>query len=151
MSRTSLIARCICGLVLGVLFTCFAGTAYAAKDVFIRSKPHVNVGTVEGAETSIWLHANVHIDPTDGTATGPIQIHLETGEHLIYHAVSARFVVEQGATRVLLTLRVAAATPQSEDRFDLVIIRPDPTISDCLIYDFVGPNVHVQAPGTISL
>ena len=150
MSRTSLIARCTCGLVLGVLFTCFAGTAYAAKDVFIRSKPHVNVGTVEGAETSIWLHANVHIDPTDGTATGPIQIHLETGKHLIYHAVSARFVVEQGATRVLLTLR-AAATPQSEDRFDLVIIRPDPTISDCLIYDFVGPNVHVQAPGTISL
>jgi hypothetical protein len=61
-------------VVVGVMLTCAAGTAQAAKDVFIRSKPHVNVGTVDGVPTEIGLHANVHIDTDTGDASGPLQL-----------------------------------------------------------------------------
>jgi hypothetical protein len=33
---------------------------------------------------------------------------------------------------------------------DLAVVRPSATVADCLIYDFVGPNVHLEAPGNLT-
>jgi hypothetical protein len=32
---------------------------------------------------------------------------------------------------------------------NVVFIRPDPVLADCLINDLVGPDVRVDVPGTI--
>ena len=147
MFQSTSVARGTCWVTFGVLLSCSAATVYAAKDVFIRSKPHVNVGTVDGVEMLVWLHANVGIDETDGSASGVIQLRLETGEHLIYQAVAADGL-DDGSFRLLV--RPLRGGGQS-DELDLVFIRPDTAIGDCLIYDFVGPNVTVDAPGTIAV
>lgn len=147
MFQSTSLPRGTCWVTFAALLTCSAATVYAAKDVFIRSKPHVNVGTVGGVEMSIWLQANVGIDETGGSASGVIQLRLETGEHLIYQAVAADRL-DDGSYRLMVRPLGADGEP---DELDLVFIRPDTSIGDCLIYDFVGPNVTVDAPGTITV
>ena len=147
MFQPTSLARRACLVTLGVLLFGSVATVYAAKDVFIRSKPHVNVGTVGGVEMPVWLHANVGIDATDGSASGVIQLRLESGEHLVYQALAAEL---PGDGSVRLTVRRLPGSGQS-DELDLVLIRSDTAIGDCLIYDFVGPNVTVDAPGTITV
>ena len=147
MFQPTSLARRACWVTLGVLLLGSAATVYAAKDVFIRSKPHVNVGIVGGVEMPIWLHANVGIDATDGSASGVIHLRLETGEHLVYQALAADL---PGDGSVRLTVRRLRGDGQS-DELDVVLIRPDTAIADCLIYDIVGPNVTVDVPGTITV
>ena len=147
MFQSTSLARGTCWVTFGVLLTYSATTVYAGKEVFIRSKPHVNVGTVGGIETFIWLHANVGIDEADSSASGVLQLRLETGERLIYQAVAADRLAD-GSFRLLV--RPLRGGGQS-DELDLVFIRPDTAIEDCLIYDILGPDVRVEAPGTITV
>jgi hypothetical protein len=39
---------------------------------------------------------------------------------------------------------------RDEREFDVAIVRPAPAMAECLIYDIVGPNVHVVASGLIT-
>lgn len=115
----------------------------AAKDVFIRSKPHVNVGTFQGAAADIWFHANFGIFE-DGDASGIVQLRLASGETFIFRAIQGRALFDRDdLTEVMLVLQPVGPAGGLPGSPALLLIRPDSTPDDCLIYDFVGPNVHL--------
>lgn len=86
----------------------------------------------------------------DGNASGTIQARVIGGESFLYRAVEGEAIIEQG-TVVELTLTLERVgedgTPTGET--DRVIVRHSPTIEDCLIYDLVGPNIHLEAEGIL--
>jgi hypothetical protein len=140
----------IATLALTAFFSvCAPNFAIAAKDVFIRTKPHVNVGTIGGEPAEIWFHANAGVFE-DGNASGIIQARVIGGESFLYRAVEGEATIEQG-TVVELTLTLERVgedgTPTGET--DQVIVRHSPTREDCLIYDLVGPNIHLEAEGIL--
>ena len=137
-------------LALAAFFSvCAPNSAIAAKEVFTRTKPHVNVGTIGGEPAEIWFLANAGVFD-DGNASGIIQARVIGGESFLYRAVEGEAIIEQG-TVVELTLTLERVgedgTPTGET--DQVIVRHSPTIEDCLIYDFVGPNIHLEAEGIL--
>jgi hypothetical protein len=136
--------------ILAVFFSvCVPNSASAAKDVFIRTKPHVNVGTIGGEPAEIWFHANAGVFE-DGNASGIIEARVIGGESFLYRAVEGEAIIERG-TVVELTLTLERVgedgTPTGET--DQVIVRHSPTREDCLIYDLVGPNIHVEPEGIL--
>ena len=124
---------------------------FAAKDVFVRSKPHVNVGTVAGQLAQVFLHAIAGVF-ADGDAVGIVHVRVRGGEIFRYRVTQGRAVV-QGNTvvEVMLDLeRVGkGGTPTGET--DLAIVRPSSAAADCLIYDFVGPAIHLEVEGSLTL
>ena len=123
----------------------------AAKDVFYRTKPHVNVGAIDGVVTDIWVHAQGGL-LGNGKANGIVQV-MTTAEDFLYRVTRAIAIVE-GDTVIGLDL-VAFRVGKKGDAGDetTIIVRRSTTIEDCLIYDIVGPNVHIQfeAEGAIHL
>ena len=116
--------------------------ARAGKDVFIRSKPHVNVGTFQGEATPIWFHANFGLF-ADGDATGIVQIRLESGEMFLFRASRGRALFDGDAlAEVMLVLEPIGAAGGLAPA--VLVMRPDSARADCLIYDIVGPNVHIR-------
>ena len=140
----------IATLALTVFFSvCAPSSAIAAKEAFTRTKPHVNVGTIGGEPAEIWFHANVGVFE-DGNASGIIEARVIGGESFLYRAVEGEAIIDQG-TVVELTLTLERVgedgTPTGET--DQVIVRHSPTREDCLIYDLVGPNIHLEAEGIL--
>lgn len=134
-------------ILLGVgLLLAFGREAHAMKEVFVRSKPHVIVGTIGGQETPIWIHAQALLF-SDGAAHGILQLRLPGGAAFMYRATAGW---TDGTVLYLMLVRVGQ-DGQPSGEMDLATVRPSSTAEDCLIYDFVGPNVHLEAPGSITL
>lgn len=131
-------------LGVGLLLAC-GGVAHAMKEVFVRSKPHVNVGTIGGQETPLWIHAQALL-LTDGAAHGTIQLRIPGGAAFLYRVTAG----ETDGTVLYLVLARVGQDGQPSGEMDLATVRPSSTVQDCLIYDFVGPNVHLEAPGSIT-
>jgi len=125
--------------------------AFAAKDVFIRTKPHVNVGTIQGKPVEIWFHAVAGLFD-DGDAVGILQLRLRGGESFVFRVTGGQAVVERNAVaEVVLAVERVGRGGASVGESDLVIIRPSSTAADCLIYDFVGPEIHLESEGQLTL
>jgi hypothetical protein len=72
------------------------------KDVFVRSKPHVNVIIVGGVQ----LEAMIHVEAGllgDGTAVGTVQVRTLEGPTFVYRAIGGSAIVD-GDTVTGLTL-----------------------------------------------
>ena len=91
------------------------------------------------------------VDPS-GRARGSLAITKRDGALVRYRVVAGRVRsnLEEVAEVRLLVRRVGA---DPGDEFDIVVIRPDPEMAECLIYDFVGPafRLHFEAQGRIEL
>ncbi len=137
-------------LALTVFFSvCAPSSASAAKDVFIRTKPHVNVGTIGGEPAEIWFHANAGVFE-DGNASGIIEARVIGGESFLYRAVEGEAIIDQGTVvELMLTLERVGEDGVPTGETDEVIVRHSPTREDCLIYDLVGPNIHLEAEGIL--
>ena len=118
--------------------------AHAAKDVFIRTKPHVNVGTYQGQPADIWFHANFGIFE-DGAASGIVQLRLDSGEMFIFRVIQGTALFDSEELReVMLVLQRVGPDGGVPSAPAILILRPDSAAADCLIYDIVGPNVHLS-------
>ena len=137
-------------LALTALFSvCASNSANAAKDVFIRTNPHVNVGTIGGEPAEIWFHANAGLFE-DGNASGIIEARVIGGESFLYRAVEGEAIIEQGiVVELTLTLERVGEDGTPTGETDQVIVRRSPTREDCLIYDLVGANIHVEPEGIL--
>lgn len=84
---------------------------------------------------------------------GAVRVHLESGEVMVYRAVDGTTTFDgQTLAAVTLVLERVDAGPLGSETATLVL-RPDPDEAECLIYDFVGPNVnlHGEAMGRFSV
>ena len=150
MRKITLQTNVIAILTLAAFFSvCAPNSASAAKDVFIRTKPHVNVGTIGGEPAEIWFHANAGVFD-DGNASGIIEARVIGGESFLYRAVEGEAIIEQGTVvELTLTLERVGEDGVPTGETDQVIVRHSPTREDCLIYDLVGPNIHLEAEGIL--
>lgn len=150
MHVSRFLARRVLFLALGLLAVS-SSPVFAAKEVFTRSKPHVNVGTVHGEPREIWFHANAGVFG-GGDASGIVQLRVFDGESFLYRVTSGRAVLEQGTVvQLVLTLERVGEGGMATRETDLVIVRPSSTAADCLIYDFVGTEIHLEAEGHLTL
>ena len=131
-------ASWVCALLLTAALV---KPALAMKEVFVRSKPHVNVGTYQGDATDLWFHANVGIFG-DGDATGIVQVRVASGEMYVFQVVGGRARFGGDAIEEI-TLVVEQIRPTRAGGPVFIILRPDSTQGDCLIYDILGPDVHI--------
>ena len=133
-------------LALAALFSiCGVNSAIAAKDVFTRTKPHVNVGTIAGEPAVMWFHANAQVFD-DGKATGTIQVRVLGGESFLYRVVQGEVAVDQDIVleMILILERVGEdGVPTGET--DVAIVRPSATSEPCRIYDILGTQISVEA------
>lgn len=75
---------------------------------------------------------------------GSVGVHLESGEMMVYRAVDGTATFDgQTLAAVMIELERVDAGPLGGETATLVV-RPDPDEAECLIYDFVGPNVHLN-------
>src|SRR5262245_10503728 len=89
-------------LALASLFCiCGPNSALAAKSVFERTKPHVNVGTIEDEPVEMWFHANASLFE-GGRATGVLQIRVLDGESFLYRVVEGEAIIESGIVLELI-------------------------------------------------
>lgn len=139
-------------LLLGVGVLLAGGrAALAAKEVFIRSKPHVNVGTIGGQPTSIWLHAEALV-LADGSAHGVLQLRTLGGETFLYRVVGGVATDEGGIVGdVFLILQRVGEGGEPTGETDFATVRPSSTSEPCRIYDIAGTQVHVEAETTVRL
>src|SRR5262245_55901479 len=87
------------------------------------------------------------------SAMGAVRVHLDSGETMIYRPVDGTATFDgQTLAGVVIELERVEAGPLSAETATLVV-RPDPDVAECLIYDFVGPNVHLngEAMGRFSV
>jgi hypothetical protein len=97
------------------------------------------------------FHANAQVFD-DGNATGTLQVRVVGGESFLYRAVQGQATVEdETVVEVILTLERVGEDGTPSGETDVAIVRPSSTIQDCLIYDIVGPAIHLEARGTIGL
>jgi hypothetical protein len=113
------------------------------------SASHVNVGTIGGEPAVIWFLANAGVFD-DGNASGIIEARVIGGESFLYRVVEGEAVVEQGTVvELTLTLERVGEDGAPTGETDQVIVRPSSTRQDCLIYDIVGANLHVETEGIL--
>jgi hypothetical protein len=137
-------------LALAALFSvCGVKPAIAAKEVFTRTKPHVNIGTIGGEPAVMWFHANAQVFD-DGKATGTIQVRVVGGESFLYRVVQGQATVEQQVVvELILVLERVGEDGAPTGETDLAIVRPSSTSEPCRIYDIAGTQVRVEAETTI--
>ena len=138
-------------LALAALFSVCRLSAQITDWVFLRSGPILVVGTIGGAQAEMWFHANAQVFD-DGNATGTLQVRVVGGESFLYRVVQGQATVEdETVVEVILTLERVGEDGTPSGETDVAIVRPSSTIQDCLIYDIVGPAIHLEARGTIGL
>ena len=78
------------------------------------------------------------------SAMGVVRVHTENGETMVYRAVAATATFDGRllAGAVIELARVNGGRGNGETA--TLVIRPDPDEAECLIYDFVGPNVNLH-------
>ena len=80
--------------------------------------------------------------PFNPATAGVVGVHLASGETMVYRAIegTARFDGQTLAGVMIELERVDGPVRESAT----LVVRPDPDVAECLIYDFVGPNVHLN-------
>lgn len=142
-------------VVLALLPLYGSPQATSAQDAdwdFIRvhaPRQQVEVKTGTGSFTATFQNEAV-VHPT-GRAAGGLSLTVSEGATIRFHVVAGRVRLRDGAaTEVRLLLRKVGA--DAGDDFDVVVVRPAPApAQDCLIYDLVGPPVHLEAQGRIEV
>ena len=143
--------RSLLVLLPSLLFSvCEVSPAIAGKDVFTRTKPHVNVGAVDGEPAVMWFHANAQVFD-DGKATGIVQVRVLGGESFLYRVVQGEATVEQQVVvELILVLERVGEDGEPTGETDLAIVRPSSTSEPCRIYDILGTQfISVEAETTI--
>jgi hypothetical protein len=119
--------------------------ALAAKDVFIRSKPHINVWITARSFSGESFTAQLSDDLTvssNGWVRGFLRLDLGGGKLVEY-------VAERGSLSLNTAGQVTSATVLLLERrsngrlaqdFALVTLRPA-EVDDCVVYDLVGTGV----------
>jgi len=150
MSTTTLRTNVRAILALAAFFSlCGVSPALAGKEVFTRSKPHVNVGIVDGEPAILWFHANAQVFD-DGKATGTIQVRVVGGESFLYRVVEGEATVDQQiVVELILVLERVGEDGAPTGETDVAIVRPSSTSEPCRIYDILGTQVSVEAETTI--
>lgn len=141
MRQKLLRSALIFGCVLAVL-TGWSPDAHAAKEVFQRTKPHVNVGIIDALDLtgnllfSAQFLCNVVVHP-DGQASGILQFQFEDG--IVVHLQALRGeteVDEQGRVlRVQLLLFPEPGDPFPNEPVLATLTPSSPSTPDIIIYD----------------
>jgi hypothetical protein len=134
-------------------------SAMAAKEVFTRTKPHVNVGTIGGEEAALWFHANASVSD-DGTVIHmgdgsvrfvSINIAHGHGESFLYRVVGGDATVDEDEGTVLemfLALQRVGEEGDPTGEIDFMIVTPSST-PGFLSYDVLGAQIHVESQGIL--
>ena len=100
-----------------------------------------------GTSDPVWIDVAVRMTgaPDQGrSAMGVVGVHLASGETNVYRAVDGTATFDgQTLAGAMVELERVDDGPLSSETATLVV-RPDPDAAECLIYDFVGPNVHLS-------
>jgi len=100
-----------------------------------------------GTSDSVWIDLAFPITGTPDqrrSTMGVVGVHLASGETIVYRAVDGTATFDgQTLAGVMVELERVDDGPLSGETATLVV-RPDPDAAECLIYDFVGPNVHLS-------
>ena len=144
--RTNVIAI----LALTALFpVCRLAGHGNGRHTFVTEFAGPVLGTIGGAPAEMWFHVNAQFFD-DGTATGTLQVRVVGGESFLYRVVQGEAtVVDETVVEVILTLERVGEDGTPSGETDVAIVRPSSTIQDRLIYDLLGPTIHLEAPGTI--
>ena len=100
-----------------------------------------------GTGDPVWIDVAIRMTgtPDQGrSAMGVVGVHLASGETNVYRAVDGTATFDgQMLAGAMVELERVDDGPLSGETATLVV-RPDPDAAECLIYDFVGPNVHLS-------
>jgi hypothetical protein len=100
-----------------------------------------------GTSDSVWIDVAFPVTGSPDqrrSAMGVVGMHLASGETIVYRAVDGIATFDgQMLAGAIVELERVDDGPLSGDTATLVV-RPDPDTADCLIYDIVGPNVHLS-------
>ena len=144
---SSLTRRSALGLILaGVALP--TTRALAAKDVFIRSKPHVSgpivLRTFSGASLTAIFDSDLTVG-ANGWVRGFVRFDFGDGRRADY--VAERGALSFDAAGVATSATVLLLARRSDGRvaldYALLTVAPVP-VEDCLIYTTVGPQVHAE-------
>ena len=109
-----------------------------------------------GTSSPVWIDIGLlALNTADQrrAAVGVVGVHLEGGETTVYRPVRGTATFDgQTLAAVVIELVGVNGDPVRGETATLVV-RPDPDVAECLIYDFVGPNVHLngEAMGRFSV
>jgi hypothetical protein len=144
-TTSQLTRRTAFGLLLAGL-TLPTTRAFAAKDVFIRSKPHVNVWITAQTFSGRTFTAQLSDDLTvssNGWVRGFLRLDFGGGRLADYVAERGSLTFDpagQVTSASVLLLERRSGGRLAED-FALVTLRPAAEPDDCVVYDLVGPGV----------
>jgi hypothetical protein len=144
-TSTLLTRRSTFGLLLAGL-TLPASRALAAKDVFIRSKPHVNVWITAQTFSGQTFTAQLSDDLTvssNGWVRGFLRLDFGGGQVADYVAERGSLTFDPAgevASASVLLLARRSSGRLAED-FAFVTLRPAAEPEECVVYDLVGPGV----------
>jgi len=100
-----------------------------------------------GTSDPVWIDVAIRMTgtPDQGrSAMGVLGVHLASGATNVYRAVDGTATFDgQTLAGAMVELERVDDGPLSSETATLVV-RPDPDAAECLIYDFVGPNVHLS-------
>ena len=127
------------------LVTCFASASATMEAplaivlVQAQSEP--------GTSDPVWIDVGLRITGTPDerrSTAGVVGVRLASGETMVYRAIEGTATFDgQTLAGVIIELERVDGGPLRGDSATLVV-RPDPDVAECLIYDFVGPNVNLS-------
>jgi hypothetical protein len=126
-------------------------SAMAAKETFTRTKPHVNVGLIDGDDVLLWFHANAGVFD-DGDASGIVQVRVPGGESFLYRVVAGDATVdedEETVVEMFLTLQRVGEEGDPTGETDFMHVSRSSAVQGLLIYDIFTAQIHVEAPGIL--
>jgi hypothetical protein len=136
--KSLFILGCAVALLVGWL-----PSAQAAKEVFQRTKPHVNIGVINATDLagnplfSALFLCNVVVHP-DGQASGVLQFHFEDGTVVHLQAVAGEAQLDEGGNVLQLQLLLfpEPGDPSSNDPVLATVTVASPSSPpDDLIWD----------------
>ena len=108
---------------------------------------HVQAQSEPGIADPVWIDvAFLTLETPDArrSTMGVVGVHLESGETLVYRAVAATATFDgESLAGAVIELERVNGGPDGGEAATLTV-RPHPEEADCLIYDIVGPNVHLD-------
>ena len=127
------------------LVTCFASASATMEAplaivlVQAQSEP--------GTSDPVWIDVAFRITGTPDqrhSAMGVVGVQLASGDTIVYRGVDGTATFDgQTLAGAMVELERVDHGPLRGETATLVV-RPDPDAAECLIYDFVGPNVHLS-------
>lgn len=123
--------------------------ALAAKDVFVRSKPHINVLITAQTFSGETFTARLSDDlsaRSDGKARGFLRLDLGGGNLVDYVAERGSLTLNSAnqVTSVTFLLLERRRNGQLAEDYAMVVLRPAADPEECVVYDLVGPGVRLE-------